>query len=280
MIAALLFAAATATSIPHTAPLTVRGDRLFLAARINGVATEAVLDSAAEASFLDDQFAARIGAGAGKSVVARGSGGASAARLVGNVTIEVAGQRLGPLTVGVTDLDDVGARLFGHRLDAIVGRELFDAARLAIDIEQGTLAVVPHGSRPRGRRLALATFQGVETLPVSIEGHKPVWAEFDLGNGSDVTIGKAYAKRLGLLAPERVVAREAGGGIGGRVERPVVILRALRLAGVTFRNVRATIDAQSNAADANIGVKILRRFRIVTDFSARAVWLQPRTRAN
>lgn len=275
MIAALLLAAATATSLPDPVPLTVRGDRLFVAARINGVATEAVLDSGAEASFLDDDFAARIGVAAGTPVTARGSGGAATARLVDNVSITAAGVTLNPPGVGVIDLDDIGARLFGYRLDAIVGRELFDAARLAIDIEGGTLAVLPRDRRPRGRRLALSGQHGIETIPLSIEGRAPVCAEFDLGNGSDVIIGKAYAARLGLLAPGRVVAREPGGGIGGKVERPVVVLRALRVGGVTFRNVRATIDAQPHAADANIGVRILRRFRIVTDFAARAIWLQP-----
>lgn len=271
MTLALLLAATAATT-----PLTVRGDRIFLPARFNGVATEAVLDSAAEASFVDDGFARRIGAERGRPVVARGSGGAAPAHLVKGARIEAAGLTLDGLTIGVTDLDDVGERLFGHSLDAIVGRELFDAARLSIDIEKGCLAVLPRRGPPRGKRLKLSSHHGIETLPVSIEGDAPVWAEFDLGNGSDVSIGRAYAKRLGLLAPDRIVAREEGGGIGGKVKRDVVVLKTLKLAGVTFRDVRATIDAQPNAADANIGVKLLRHFRIVTDFARKAVWLQPR----
>jgi predicted aspartyl protease len=271
MTLALLLAATAATT-----PLTVRGDRIFLPARFNGVATEAVLDSAAEASFVDDGFARRIGAERGRPVVARGSGGAASAHLVKGARIEAAGLTLDGLTIGVTDLDDVGERLFGHSLDAIVGRELFDAARLSIDIEKGCLAVLPRRNPPRGKMLKLSSHHGIETLPVSIEGDAPVWAEFDLGNGSEVSIGRAYAKRLGLLAPERIVAREEGGGIGGKVKRDVVVLKTLKLAGVTFRDVRATIDAQPNAADANIGVKLLRHFRIVTDFAQKAVWLQPR----
>lgn len=271
MTLGLLLAAVAATT-----PLTVRGDRIFLPARFNGVETEAVLDSAAEASFVDDEFAVKIGAERGRPVVARGSGGAAPAHLVKGVRIEAAGQTLSGVTIGVTDLDDVGARLFGHRLDAIVGRELFDAARLSIDIESGCLAVVPRGAHPPGKLLKLASYHGIETVKVSIEGQPPVWAEFDLGNGSDVSIGKAYAERIGLRGPGRVVGREPGGGIGGKVDRDVVVLTSLTIAGVTFRNVRATIDSQPGAADANIGVKLLRHFRIVTDFAQKAVWLQPR----
>lgn len=263
---ALLAAAAT---------LTVRGDRLYIPARINGVQTEAVLDSAAEVSLLDDEFAAHARVGEGRNVDARGSGaGTTKARLVEGVPIEAIGVAVPDATVAVMDLDDIGARLFGRKLDAIVGRDLFDATRLAIDIDGGAIHAVADRAEPRGVKLALQSFHGNETIPVSIEGHRPVRAEFDLGNGSDVLIGKKYAARLGLL--DRAQAHEEGGGIGGAVKRKIVSLRSLRLAGVTFRNVRAAIDEQPNAADANVGVKLLRRFRIVTDFPAKTVWLEPR----
>lgn len=257
------------------AALTVRGDRLYIPAQINGIATEAVLDSAAEMTLLDDEFAERAGAAEGEAIKARGSGAGEAdARLVNHVRVDALGVALPDVTVAVIDLDDIGARLFGRRLDVIVGRDLFDAARLSIDIERGTIEVVPAAAKPKGVRLALQSFRGNETIPVSIEGAAPVRAEFDLGNGSDMLIGKAYAQRMGLL--DRDYVHEEGGGIGGAVERRIVTLKTVRLAGVTFRNVRAAIDAQPHAADANVGVKLLRRFHIVTDFAQKAVWLRPR----
>ena len=257
------------------AALTVRGDRLFIPASINGVATEAVLDSAAEVTLLDDEFAAQASVGAGTEVKARGSGaGEAKAKLVEGVRIEALGMKLPPATIAVMDLDDIGARLFGRKLTAIVGRELFDAARLSVDIEQGRIDTVSRDAMPKGVRLTLEPFHGNETIPVSIEGGPPVRAEFDLGNGSDMLIGKAYAEKLGLLKRDHVHVE--GGGIGGAVKRPVVTLKSVRIAGVTFRNVRAAIDEQPNAADANVGVKLLRRFRITTDFARNAVWLERR----
>lgn len=262
-------------SLALAAALTVRGDRLYIPAQINGIATEAVLDSAAEVTVLDDEFADRAGAGEGKAVKARGSGaGEAKARLVEGVRVEALGVNVPNVTAAVMDLDDVGQRLFGRKLDAIVGRELFDAGRLAIDIEGGTIHPLPTGAKPKGMKLPLQPFHGNETIPISIEGAPPVRAEFDLGNGSDVLIGKAYAARLGLL--DREDEHEVGGGIGGAVKRKVVTLKSVRIAGVIFRNVRAAIADQPNAADANVGVKLLRRFRIVTDFPAKTVWLEPR----
>jgi hypothetical protein len=264
MILALVAAAAT---------LTVRGDRLYVPARINGVATEAVLDSAAEATIIDDDFAKKLMTGRGKRVVARGSGGTASAELIQGARIEAAGLKLPDQTIAILDLDDVGKRLFGRRLNAIVGRELFDAARLAIDIERGAIERIERTARPQGARLSLRARHGIETIPIRIGG-KPVRAEFDLGNGSDMLIGKDFARRSGLL--KRPLRTEKGGGIGGEVERGVVVLKSVRLGGVRFRNVRAAIDEQPEAADANVGVKLLRRFRIVTDFPQRALWLQPR----
>ncbi len=256
------------------AVLTVRGDRLYIPARINGVAVEAVLDSAAEATIVDDGFATRIGLSRGRSVTAKGSGGQTDAQLVEHARVEAIGLKLPDVTIAVIDLDDIGERLFGRKVDAIVGRELFDVSRLSIDIDRHSISPVARGTVPMGARLPLKRRRGIETIPVSINGGKAVWGVFDLGNGSDLLIGKAYARRAGLL--KHVEGRERGGGIGGAVERQVVTLKSVRLAGVTFRNVRAAIDEQPNAADANVGVKLLRRFRIVTDFAQRSIWLQPR----
>jgi hypothetical protein len=47
------------------------------------------------------------------------------------VRLEALGLSLRDQTVAVTDLTDVGQRLLGHRIDVILGREIFDAARLS-----------------------------------------------------------------------------------------------------------------------------------------------------
>jgi len=46
--------------------------------------------------------------------------------------------------------------------DVILGREIFDAARLAIDIDGRRIEVVSRDTEPRGVRLDLVTEHGVE----------------------------------------------------------------------------------------------------------------------
>lgn len=254
--------------------LVRRGDRLFLAATVNGTAVEALLDSAAETSLMDPRFAARLGLGGGTAANVVGSGASeSEARLIPHVRIAAAGVSVSDATVAVVDLGDIGKRLIGAPLDFIVGRELFDAGPLAIDIAGGTIAAAePSQARP-GVALPLTERYGIEEVPVSIEGHAPTGAAFDLGNGSGVLVARAYADHIGLLKDHPATAVQ-GGGLGGARPRQRVVLKSLTLAGHTFPDVPADIDEAKNSSDVNIGVGILQHFRIVTDFPAHRVWLE------
>lgn len=253
--------------------LIVRQNRLFLNVAVNGHPILALLDSAAETSFIDTKFARSIGIDGGETVGARGSGGDTEAQLAKGVKVDALGLHLGPLTVAVLDLSDIGRRLLNGPLAFVMGRELFDAARLYIDIERAEIRTVPSAVKPAGVKLDLREERELETIPAAIEGHAPVGAAFDLGNGGDVLIGADYAKSLGLLTDGRAIVEKKGGGIGGERLRQTLTLKSLDVAGRRFTNVPAAIDATSSATKLNIGVSLFRKFEIVTDFPAHAVWL-------
>ncbi len=270
-VGALAAARAAAAEGPPTR-LRVAGDRLYLPAVINGVAVEALLDSAAETSIVDAALAARLGLRGGEAVTARGTGAATAAAtLVRGVVIDVAGLRLRPREIAVIDLADIARRLARGPLTLVLGRELFDAARLAIDIDAAALSVVPRDTVPPGIRLPLTARRGIETVPVTIEG-RAATADFDLGNGGTVLVGAAFAARHGLL-DGRATGAIPGGGIGGATTQTTFSLRDFAVAGTHFADLPVAIDASPTASDANIGVRLLRRFGLVTDFTARSVWL-------
>lgn len=273
----LALPALAAADSSRTYPLTpTKGGRLLVGARVNGVPVQALLDSAAEMSFIDRALAQRLGLASGTAVAAQGSGAASVdAGLVTGVRLEAFGLALPDQTVAVTELADVGTRLLNRRLDMILGREVFDAARLQIDIAHHRLRVLGAAARPPGVRLALSTQQGIETLGVRVEDGPTVQAALDFGNGSEVLVGDALAARLNLLHDGRAVGHAAGGGLGGVRERQTLALSSLEVAGCRFTAVPAALDAQPSATDLNIGVSILRHFRVTTDFAAHLVWLEP-----
>lgn len=206
----------------------------------------------------------------------RGSGaGTTKASLASGVTLQAFGLDLADQTVGVLDLSDVGQRLLGHPLPFILGREIFDNARLEIDIEGRTIRVLDASTEPRGTRLDLRTAHGIETMPVLVEG-RPAQALFDIGNGTRPLIGGGFADAAGMLADGRAIHEEAGGGIGGAVTRQIITLKSVELAGKKFENVETSIDRAEHAHEFNVGVSILRHYLITTDFRQRKVWLAPR----
>jgi predicted aspartyl protease len=252
-----------------------RGGRLLLATKVNGHEVEALLDSAAEASFIDTEVARKIGLAGAEEVTAKGSGEKNfSVPLAKGVTLNAAGLTLRDQTVAIGDLSDVGRRLLGHPLEMILGRELFDAARLRIDIGRGELEVLDEENTPRGTRLELKTVNGIEVFPVRVEGEEAL-AALDIGNGSNVLVGSQYAKRRSFLSDGRTVSQTTGGGLGGETRHNVIALKSLELAGVSLNDVAASIDEGDSATELNVGISVLKHFVITTDFRAHALWLEP-----
>lgn len=280
LIAGALAAASCALPLPARAanvyPLkATKGGRLLVAAQVNGHAVDAMFDSAAEGSFLDRAFAQKIGlAGSGAATI-KGSGDKNfSAPLAKGVTLSALGITLRDQTVAVSDLSDVGKRLLGHSLDMIFGRELFDAARLRIDVNKPEVEVLDDKTEPRGKRLETKTVNGIEVFPLRVEGEDTM-AAIDTGNGSNVLVGAGFAKRRGLLTDGRAVTQDTGGGLGGETKRKVIALKSLEIAGVTLKDVPGSIDEGDSATELNVGISVLRHFMITTDFRVHALWLDP-----
>ena len=251
-------------------PLLIFNGRLFIQARVNQVPTEALLDSGAEATVVDPALAARAKLSEGAAEIIKGSAGSAPARIVEDVTVTALGIELHPEAVVVLDMKDISNRLVKRPIQAIVGRELFDAARLRIDIGRGAIDAVGREAPPPGKKLPLRGPAGIDSVPVIANGVRAP-AELDLGNGSAPMVSRAFAKKLKL----KTIGRKPGGGIGGAIVRDLVRLKSLEIGGARFRDIVAAVDDQPNANDLNVGTSVLKHFPITTDFKERAVWLEP-----
>ncbi len=272
-LAACLALALAAAAAPAE-PLRLSGHRIFVPVVVNGVATEALLDSGAEMTLVDAAFAHRVGLNPEGSEMAKGTGGEQPVRFAHGVNLESVGTRLEDRSVAVMDLSDIARRLVGEPLTVVLGRELFDSGRFLLDLHSGEITAVDAASEPSGVRLPLRDHAGIKQMPVRIEAVE-VHADFDLGNGSELLIGRDFATAQGLLAPDRLVGSKSGGGVGGAVNQDLVRIQSLSVAGVEFADVTAAVDATGHAADANVGVPLLRNFVITVDFPGNALWLAP-----
>jgi hypothetical protein len=186
------------------------------------------------------------------------------------VRIEALGQVIPAAEIAVLDLTDLSNRLVKRPTRAIVGREVFDAAPIRIDLAHSDVRALGKKDVPKGMRLPLTGHGGIETVPVTL-GNEKAPAVVDFGNGSGVMNCKELAAVLGM----KPIGKMKGGGFGGEIERDVVVLPKLTLAGRTFRNVRAGVDETSSRAPLNVGTPILKNFIVTADFKGRSAWFEP-----
>ena len=269
--------AAPAVTAQATAPASLRvvGNRIFLPVEVQGIATDALLDSGAEMTLIDTAFAATAGLAAFGEEEARGTGaGTQSVQFAEGVTLKAAGKTLQDRMVAILDLTDISQRVVGTPLTVVLGREFFDAGIYAIDIEAGRIEEIGPDAVPAVDPLPLTDAHGIKQLSASVNG-VAVLADFDLGNGSEVLLSRSYAERAGLLAPENILGTKMGGGIGGDVERTLVRIETLEIGGLTLKDVTAAVSPHEKGADANVGVSVLRNFHIVVDYEGNRIWLEP-----
>jgi predicted aspartyl protease len=257
--------------------IRVSGNRIFMPISINGEPAEALMDSGAEMTLVDAAFADRLGlAGAGTDR-AKGTGAAEIEVLFAQgVSLEAAGNRMDDQAIAIVDLGDIANRVVGEPVTIIMGRELFDAGRYYLDIEASRFHQVPDDFQPRGTLVNLSDANGIKQIPVSFNGAAPVQADFDLGNGSEILLSEEFAQTVGLLTADRILGIKQGGGLGGPVERTLVRIDSLSIAGVEMHDLIAAVAPSADGADANVGASLLRDFIMVIDFPGNRLWLEPR----
>lgn len=265
-----------AAESPERPILRVVGNRIFLPIEVQGIAAEALLDSGAEMTLVDTQFAATASLEAFGAEEAKGTGaGTQSVQFAEGVTLRAAGKTLQDRMVVILDLTDIAERVVGSPLTVVLGREFFDAGIYAIDIEAGRIEELAADSVPSSAAIPLQDAHGIKQFEARVNG-LPVLADFDLGNGNEVLLNRAFAERAGLLTPETIIGTKMGGGIGGEVERTLVRVETLEVGGLSLKGITAAVSPQAEGAEANIGVSVLRNFRIIVDFAGNRLWLEPR----
>ncbi|MDO8380896.1 pepsin/retropepsin-like aspartic protease family protein [Phenylobacterium sp.] len=259
------------------------GSRIYIPAKVQGIETHVLLDSGAEASVLDKAWAEKAGIKPGAAVWASGTGGGEAAELAGGVDIDLGGVVLKNLTVALIDMGPI-EKLIGRPIPVILGKEVMNELVVDLDFEGRTIAFhEPSGFRPPAGAVPVAASPsgGLRAVPVSIEGKPPVLMDFDIGNGSPLIVFSDYVARTGLLTDGRKVSKTLSGAVGGVRTRDVATVKAITFGGVTFHDVPATFPgSDGSSVDSartlgNIGLPVLSRFHLYTDYAHDRLWLKP-----
>jgi hypothetical protein len=254
--------------------------QIFVPALLNGHPVKLLLDSGAGITVIDKGYAAQLKLKSSGSLGVTGMAGQSTLQLTSNVRIRIGNLSLAHITAGIIDLSGV-AEQEAHPMPLVLGKEAFNQLIIDIDFERRKIAFydpVGYVGPNEATRVALGHHGDVRTLPISLEGAPAEPFDFDLGNAGTLIVYPAYRDRMQLL-DGRQQTLDMIGGVGGMSNEKLATLKTVAIAGTQMFDVPTAFpDAGDNAVNSdqtagNVGLNVLSRFRLITDYPHDALWL-------
>jgi hypothetical protein len=267
--------------------MELNGNHVLLQGRVNGSGPLwFTLDTGAAASVINMRRARELGLQLTETGRAQGAGGTAETSRLSGITFSLEGVEIKNLNVMAIALDSIEATA-GRSMDVIIGAELFHRYVVEVDYEARFITLydpkqfVYNGS---GESLLLKFDQNhpYVTAKLVIPGLEPIEGDFviDAGSGFGLTFNPGFVQERKLVERVPNTIQSKARGVGG--EFPLTIGRIESLTLGRFKLDRPTaafpqtggfISRKGSAG--NIGGLILRRFKVIFDYSRKRMILEP-----
>jgi predicted aspartyl protease len=262
---------------------------IFLQVRINNSAPLwFALDTGAIRSVVDRRRAQTLGLRSAGSQQVGGAGGTEDAAIIKGVSIKLPGVELCNQTVWSLPLEALSVAN-GREMAGIIGYELF--SHFVVEIDYAALYInlyEPHSYQYRGRgeSIPLELQNGEIYVPakVTVTGHDAFEGQFviDTGGNGTLLLAKSFVEEHKLLEVVKPTIQAHGGGVGGEVQLVIGRVKSLRIGSfVIDKPVTGFIKIGEIAEPGkigNIGGRLLRKFRVIFDYSRQRMILEPTSR--
>jgi predicted aspartyl protease len=259
--------------------LPAQGNLVELPARVGGRTIQAVVDSGAQYSAIDDALAMelRLPAATPLPMLAFGvSGGPSLTRAV-SLDLDLGPMQLKGLraaTLNLAGLSGLTARPFSM----LLGRDLLRRVVADIDFPNARCAFIHADAWSPPTEALAATVRGEAgaiMASVTVEGATPVEVMVDTGATGALALSEETARAVGLLDGRRVRSGRSV-TLGGISQDRMVRARSLEVAGHRLNDVLVQIyspPARSPVPAGLLGLGVLRRFRVALDHGGGRMFL-------
>jgi predicted aspartyl protease len=266
-------------------PLEIDNNIILLRVRVNGSEPlRFIFDTGASHTVISSRRAAELGLKAEGRFSGNATGGAIRGSVVKGVSLGVKGAEVSNLLVASMPFETPP----GFDFDGIIGSDFIRQFVVEIDYQGKTMNLYdPRAFRYKGGGEALPLILTGSTplvrAEVTLEGRAPFEARLEVDTGADGTFlfNSPFVKKRNLPAAFPKAAQESASGGGGEQRRLVGRAKAVKLGRVVLDNppVGLSLDTEgSGASEANdglVGGEVLRRFKVILDYSRGRMILEP-----
>ena len=246
-----------------------------------------ILDSGAGGTLLDADYAASLGLKQDGSVNVIGSGEVSRAGYLRNVTLGLQGMKFQIGTVMSTPLTEL-RNSSGLDIKGMLGGDFIRNFVVDIDYQKRMLNLFDpddYQYKGAGRPLEIRV-EGNTALTrgsLLMSGRNPIEGLFMIDTGADepIFITRVFNESQKLIRPDNGSKKISSAGIAAKSNNLILQLDAFQLGDFTIKRPTASIflDAEGIAANEDIaggvGLGLLKRFRVIFDYSHQAMYLEP-----
>ena len=271
-------------------PFDLYGNHIFLKTQVGDAEpTWFLLDTGAQMSCLDADYAQQLGIEGRGDAAGRGAGeGTADMSLAENVTFRVPGVEFTEKTVAITALTGSFGHFEGRKVDGILGYGFLSRFVVELDYERRRLNIhdprwyeAPHGADV----LPMTMTHGIPTIAVEMKpfGREPLSLKMvvDTGAGDSLFLNRPLVEEHDLLSTliDDVLVPVAG--VGGDSQQSVGRVESLAFGQQIMKNPVTYFAHDALGAFANpdfdgiIGGEILRRFTVAFDYAAERMVLSP-----
>jgi len=268
-------------------PFELFGNLVLLQVRVNDSDSLCfILDTGADTSVIDAQQAKSLRLKPQGKIVGTGGGGTAEATFTKVAVVSLHGVQLLDQTIYVLSLDSLSA--LGRKIDGVIGNDILKQFAVEIDYSAKIINLYePQGYRYSGAGKINPLIME-ESLPfvhasITPEGLAPIEAKFEIDSGSTgaILLNTPFVKNHRVLVSAKKTVPTNIRGVGDTAKILIGRIRSLRLGQfmidhpITRFSQATQGDYASSKYDGLIGGEILRRFKVIFDYSRRQMILEP-----
>jgi hypothetical protein len=276
--AAIISGICSASAAAQEIPFRLVDNMILLPIEVNGVPTVGRIDTGGALSLIHPAFSGELGLFSSGSVLA---GGASN-KLRQHIMVSPVAVKLGdhvrtsdPLMVISLNSMAPDAK---DRVGLTIGMDVLRDLVMEIDFARSVIEFSPadiFADFPKTEPMKLQRSRAGRTLSGAITGSKSVRIHFDTGNPGSVNMGEHVARSA--LKGQRS-SRFLVTGVDGSHPHRSANLPSLTIAGVTFKDVPASVAPDRRDQTIGVGLEVMRRFNLVLDFTRDRMWMTPNSK--